>query len=347
MNSNTAYIEESTSSNARVMLSLILVAIAGFIGAVLISKRSLDVGTDTYNYAMYFLSSRDGFVSTRFEPGFVLLTRFLSATRMSVAGYQFMLFTTLLLTIVAASKNYFDYLGRERSYLTFLVASLMFLYLSPMFVNASINAVRQGLAALLVFTALLAFQRKQWRKFFLYGLLATSFHYSSAIYLACAPTLFFSVRMLRIIAVAAFVAYCTGLTLIVVRTASPLLYNTVMDYSLSSDYRAGVRIDFAVFASFWYVLPFLMAPLVRKPISTRIKESTAVYLVMLLPFFLLGWGNFSNRYLLPAYLAASLIVAAVFCYSRLPMLRNPILLRVGLVVSCAVFSIYVIHQVIV
>lgn len=347
MNSATSYIDESVTSNARAMLSLILIGVACFIACVLVGKRGVDVGTDTYNYAMYFLSSRDGFVETRFEPGFVLLTRFLSATQMSVAGYQFMLFSTMLLTIFAASKNYFDYLGNDRGYLTFLTAALMFLYLSPMFVNASINAVRQGLAALLVFTSLLAFQQKQWRKFLVYGLLATSFHYSSAVYLACAPTLLFSVRMLRIIAVLAFVAYCTGLTMAVVRTALPFLYNSVMDYSLSSDYRAGVRIDFAVFASFWYVLPFLMSPLIRKPFSSRIKDSTAVYLVMLLPFFLLGWGNFSNRYLLPAYLAASLMVAAIFWHSRISLLRNPVLLRFGLMVSCAVFCFYVIHQVIV
>jgi hypothetical protein len=81
------------------------------------------------------------------------------------------------------------YLDSERGYLTFLTAGLMFLFLSPMFVNASINAVRQGLAALLVFTALLAFHRRQWRNFIVYGALASSFHYSSLLYLAFAPML--------------------------------------------------------------------------------------------------------------------------------------------------------------
>jgi hypothetical protein len=103
-----------------------------------------------------------------------------------------------------------------------------------------------------------------------------------------------------------------------------------MDYSLSATYRSGIRIDFAVFSIFWYLLPLLMSGLVREPFSTRIKDSTAVYMVMLLPFFVLGWGNFSNRYLLPAYLATSLIVAAIFCHSRISLLRNPLLLRGGL-----------------
>ena len=68
---------------------------------------------------------------------------------------------------------------------------------------------------------------------------------------------------------------------------------------------------------------------------------------MLLPFFLLGWGNFSNRYLLSAYLAISMMMAAIFFHSRLSMLRNPILLRVGLIVSCAVFYYYVSNQVLI
>lgn len=347
MTSATSYSDNSIALGSRTMLSLMLLAAACLFADVLVGMRGVDVGTDTYNYAMYFLSSRDAIAPTRFEPGFVLVTRALSATGMSVNGYQIFLFTILLMTAIVAARHYYHYLDSERGFLTFLTAGLMFLFLSPMFVNASINAVRQGLAALLVFTALLAFHRRQWRNFIVYGVLASSFHYSSLLYLAFAPMLLLNLRLLRIVAAGAFVAYCTGLTLIVVRSAVPLVYNAVMDYSLSATYRSGIRIDFAVFSIFWYLLPLLMSGLVREPFSTRIKDSTAVYMVMLLPFFALGWGNFSNRYLLPAYLATSLIVAAIFCHSRISLLRNPLLLRGGLVMSCAFFCYYVTHQVIV
>jgi hypothetical protein len=347
MNRAISYSDESIALGARTILSLMLLAVACLFVDVVAGIRGLDVGTDTYTYATYFLSSRNEIAATRLEPGFILVTRVLSATGMSVTGYQMFMFAILLMTAIVAARRYFDYLGNERGYLTFLTAALMFLFLSPMFVNASINAVRQGLAALLVFAALLAFHRHQWRYFILYGVLASSFHYSSLLYLALAPMLLFSVRVLRIVAVLAFVAYCSGMTMVVVRAVAPFIYNAVMDYSMSATYRAGVRIDFAVFSIFWYVLPLMMSRLVHKPFSTRIKDSTVVYMVMLLPFFLLGWGNFSNRYLLPAYLATSLIVAAIFFNNRISPLRNPILLRGGLVVSCAVFCYYVNHQVIV
>jgi hypothetical protein len=337
----------NVTTNARIILSLMLIGMACVFSDLLVGLRNIDVGTDTYVYAEFFKSLGGGLSETRFEPGFLLITRLLSIIGFSVKAYQMVLFGVLLLTAIVAVRRYYDYLGGKHGLLTFLIASLMFLFLSPMFVNASINAVRQGLAALLVFTALLEFQQRQWRNFFIYGALATSFHYSSLMYLVFAPLLLLNLRLLRMVAVAAFVAYCAGLTMIVVRAASPFIYNAVMDYSLSSEYKSGVRVDFALFSIFWYALPLLMAPMVRKPFDKRIKDSTAVYLVMLLPFFMVGWGNFSNRYLLPAYLAASLMVAAIFCHNRLSILRNPILLRFGLIISCAVFFYYVTNQVVV
>lgn len=351
MNSTTPYIEYSgasnITSNARALLSLMLIVMACVFVDMVVGTRGVNVGTDTYVYASFFHELHGGYVRTRFEPGFLIISRLLSATGISIDGYQSALCAILLVVAVIASRHYFTYLGSERGFLTFLIACLMFLLISPMFVNASINAVRQGLAALPVFTALMAFHRRQWRTFIFYGALATSFHYSSLLYIAFAPLLLLPLKWLRVIAALAFVAYCTGLTMIVVRSAAPFIYNAVMDYRLGAEYRSGVRIDFAVFSIFWYLLPFLLARMVRTPFATRIKDSTAVYLVMLLPFFLVGWGNFSNRYLLSVYLAASLMVAAIFFHNRLLIFRNPILLRGGLLVACAVFYYYVNNQVIV
>ncbi|HKT29556.1 EpsG family protein [Dyella sp.] len=335
------------TTNARVILSIILLVPVFLFTDLVVGLRGIDVGSDTAVYAKVFSELRNHLVESRFEPGFLLLTRLLSGLGFSLQAYQCVLFGLLLVMVVLASRRYFDYLGSSRGFFTFLSASVMFMLFSPMFVNASINAVRQGLASLPVFMALLAFHQRQWRDFFIFGIVATCFHYSSLVYLACAPLLLINLKFLRIAAIIGFIAYCSGLTLIVVRSAVPSLYDAVMDYELGSKYKSGVRIDFALFSIFWYLLPLFLSGLVRKPYSTRLKDSTAVYLVMLLPFFLLGWGNFSNRYLLSAYLAISLMVAAIFFHSRLSMLRNPILLRVGLIVSCAVFYYYVSNQVLV
>lgn len=329
------------TTNAGIVLSLILLVLVGGFGCWVVGTRGLEIGTDTRTYAAFFESLTPPFV-TRMEPGFVFASYLLSRIGLDVTGYQTALFALLLAIIAASCRRYFSYLGGgTRGYLTFLSAALMLLYLSPMFVNASINAIRQGLAALLVFAALLSFQQRRWWSFLVYGTLASSLHLSSLLYMAFAPALFLSARVLRYAAAAAFLAYCTGLTQFLVRTLIPPLYQFVMTYTVDPDYKIGVRIEFAVFSIFWYALPLVLAPLVGAPYRERIKDSSAVYLVMLLPFFAIGWGYFSNRYLLPAWLATSLVLAAVLCFSRIAPLRNPLVIRLGLLCACPVFYYYV------
>jgi hypothetical protein len=167
---------------------LLLVGVCAF-GCWLIGTRSIDTGTDTSTYAGFFARLGQDAITTRLEPGFVAISYVLNRLGLGVTGYQAALFALMLTTVLVSTRKYFTYLASPRNYLTFLSASLMLLYVSPMFVNASINAVRQGLAALLVFVALLSFQQRKWWQFVLYGAVACSLHSSSALYLLFAPAL--------------------------------------------------------------------------------------------------------------------------------------------------------------
>lgn len=332
------------SASAGWALGVLLLLAVGLFGCWLVGTRPLDIGTDTRVYAGFFERLGHGATQTRMEPGFVGVSYLLSKLGLGVTGYQTVLFGLMLLTVWIATRKYFRYLGDTRGYLTFLSAAVMLLFLSPMFVNASINAIRQGLAALLVFASLLSFHQRQWWQFVLYGALASSLHLSSVLYLAFAPALLLNTKALRYMGAIGFVVYCSGLSQLIVQALAPGLHGLVMEYAARTALRAGTRIDFAVFSAFWYVLPFLLSPLIKPPYRERIQHSTAVYLVMLMPFFAVGWGYFSNRYLLPAWLAASLILAAVVCHNRLQALSHPLLIRFGLILSCGVFYYYVTHE---
>lgn len=332
---------------ASAALSLLLLAAVAAFGCWLVGNRGVGVGTDTDAYAGFFESLNRRTIETRLEPGFVYLSYALRRLGLSVIGYQTALFALLLGTVVIATRRYFKFLGDYRGYLTFLSASLMLLFISPMFVNGSINAIRQGLAALLVFTSLLSFYQRRWWPFLIYGALASSLHFSSLLYLAFSPLLLLSPRLLRYVAAGAFLMYVSGLSTVLVRSLLPSLYELVMEYTASSYYRSGVRVDFAVFSIFWYALPHILAPLVRSPYRELIKDSTAIYLVMLLPFFAVGWGFFSNRYLLPGWLAVSVILAAIVCHNRIPIVRHPLVIRFGLMASCAVFFFYVTNGIVI
>jgi len=332
-----------SNTNARVMLGFMLVLAVVVIVDFVVANRG-DIGTDTSQYAGFYETlTQRGAVPSRFEPVFYYLSVALAATRMSFVGYLSVMFLVMMGTVLVATRRYHDYLDSDTRYSTFLVAAVLFLFISPVMTNATINVMRQGLASLLVFTALLAFYQRQWRAFVLWALLATGFHYSSLLYLFFAPVLLLKPKLQRIAGIAAFLAYCSGLTMILVRVLVPGVYTMVMAYDASSTFRAGVRLDFAAFSLFWYVLPFMVAPLVREPVRERINRSTAIYLVLMLPFFAVGWGNFSNRYLLPAWLAVSIFLAAICCDSRFSPLRNPVVLRMGMVGACGVFCYYVTH----
>ncbi len=313
----------------------------------LVSMRSLDVGTDTRAYASFFQTLANGPVATRLEPGFVFFTKSLSVLGFSVTAYQAALFMLLLLTVVIATRKYFNYLQLGGGYLRFLSASLMLLFLSPMFVNASINTVRQGNASLLVFAALLSFYRRQWAQFLVFAIVATSLHYSSLLYLLFAPVLLLGLRTQRLIVGAAFVLYCTGLSAAIMRVVLPSAYDFIISYEAVDSYRSGTRIDFALFSMLWYVLPYLSKSFVKNDIFLKITQSTNIYAALLLPFFAIGFGFFSNRYLLPAWLASSMWLAAVICGSRLSILRGSLFINAGLVGSCCVFFYYVTNMVII
>lgn len=329
------------------MLGILLLLAVAVFGCWLVGFRSPDIGTDTNTYAGFFEGQNDYGVETRLEPGFVYLTYALWKLGVGITGYQTALFALLLGTVVVSTRRYFDFLGDKRGYLTFLGAAMMMLFVSPMFVNASINGVRQGLSALLVFTSLLSFQQHRWGRFALYGAIAASLHLSSLLYLVFAPVLLFGTRMQRVMAALAFLMYVTGVSMALVRALIPPLYELVMTYTATTRFDPGVRIDFAVFSIFWYALPYVLSPLVRADYRKKIQESAAVYLVMLLPFFAVGWGYFSNRYLLPAWLSASLIVAAMLFHSRIPLVRHPLILRMGLILSCVVFYFYVTNNIVI
>jgi hypothetical protein len=333
--------DSSRADAAASGLSFLLLVLAAVFGCWVIGTRPLDIGTDTSVYAGFYESLGHSAIHTRLEPGFVFVSYLVRKIGFGVIGYQVTLFALLLLFAYIACLKYFRYIGGGRGFPTFLTAAITLLFVSPMFMNGAINAVRQGLAALLIFSALLSFHRRQWFQFLFFGGIATSFHLSSLMYLACAPALLVNAKALRWLAALAFALYVSGLSMKLVQGFLPQLYTFVQEYAANPDYRSGVRVDFAVFSIFWYVLPHMLAPLIRESHREAIVRSAAVYLVMVLPFFAVGWGSYSNRFLLPAWLAASLIVAAVLCYSRLTILRNPLLIQIGLVAACGALYYYV------
>ena len=150
----TAYaampVSESNRADAAASgLSFLLLAMAAVFACWAVGSRPLDIGTDTRVYAGFYESLGHTAIHTRLEPGFVFVSSALRWLGFSVIGYQIALFALLLLIAFIACRKYFNHVGGGRGFAMFLTASITLLFVSPMFMNGAINAVRQGLAALL------------------------------------------------------------------------------------------------------------------------------------------------------------------------------------------------------
>lgn len=335
--------------HAQTALTLVIILVACLYTTWLVAVRPLDTGTDTRVYAGIFEAMRAGLPETRLEFGFIYLTYALYNLGLSVTAYQGALFVALLGSVMVAVGAYHARFADACRLSTYLAASLMLLFVSPMFMQGAINAIRQGISAPLLLAAMLQFQRRKWFAFALLGFLATSFHLSSGLYLAFAPLLLFRRNTQIAVGLLAFFAYVSGLSRLLVQVALPSLYEFVMEYTANDAAftKIGVRPDFAVFSVFWYVLAWLALPMVSQRFRDAVRDGAAIYLVLLLPFFAVGWGYYSNRYLLPGWWTASLLLAAVLCCNRMPLLRSPLTLGVGLLASCGLFAYFINNNIVV
>jgi len=309
--------------------------------AWIIGARPPEAGTDTQMYARFYEMLGRGPVETRLEPGFVIVSSLARSVGLPLFGYQFLLAMILACAVLVAVWSFWRSIGAKGGWWNFVHCSAAFLLLSPVFSNASINAIRQGLASFLIIGGILAVQRKAWITAIALSLLATAFHFSSAIFLPFLFVLGVRPRWQALILALHVGAYLSGVTRSLVRAMFPSAYRFVMDYNSYADYEAGIRWDFALFTFGVYLLLLWSAQFCRSDLRPGYLNCLSVYLVMSLPFFWVGWGNFSNRYLLPAWLAVSLFAGFLTAYSRIKQFREPAVLLASVAISVAVFAHYV------
>jgi len=316
--------------------------------SVVVATRSSEIGTDSRAYSDFFLTmDRYVFIETRLEPLFVLYTRLASEYGLGVVGFQAVSFILLLIAVSAASMSCWTCVGEPRNRFVFLATVFVLLFLSPVMVNASINLIRQGVASFLVILAMMAFLQKRWVIFSIAALTSVGFHYSSIVFLVIAPLLLLGDRIVFRLVSVLFLVYISGYSDALVLTVSPDVYNYVVGYVEGADYRAGVRLDFAVVSIVFLLSLIISVKLVRPDFRQKARLVISVYSVLLIPFFLVGFGNFSNRFLLPAWLSLSLIAASVVCCTSSRLVTRTGAIGLGLSISSMTFALLVANGVVV
>jgi hypothetical protein len=288
--------------------------IGQFLLAILIGSRDLSIGTDTERYAAWYQVIADCHCFYgNIEPGFNIFG-LISALLTNNAGFYFFsisLTLFVMLNVVSGKIVKLDsQIDRDNKKLLFALILLAFFF-SPFFVSAHINAIRQGMAAFMLFYAFLSFQEKSWGKSILASVLAVSFHLSSIMYLALFPLLMLPIWILLVILAGLSVIYASGLSEFIVSSISGLfnlpLHDYVTQYRADVAYQSGVRYDFLIFSMLGVGFGLLGRYFSNK--KAIIDALLKIYIVLLIPFLMLGYANFSNRYVYTAWLFLSILTA--------------------------------------
>nr|WP_298138152.1 EpsG family protein [uncultured Pseudomonas sp.] len=322
-------------------LFLLIVLLAA---TAVVGLRDLSIGTDTLNYASNFLSVQScNCFPGRLEPGFQVFTWLLGLTGLGTGFYFFSISLLIFVVAYSLSRKIGNLLGGsdiEQWKVRYWI--LIFLFVSPFFVSANINTVRQGLASLFVFFAMFSLIEHKWRSFCFYSILGISFHYFSSVLVLLSLMLFFPLYLLLMVTVVLSVVYGFGFSEAIVKFVSDQtgfgIYSFIVDYVAGAEYRSGVRLDFLMFSWFWMVLflvgsIFLVEPERRHGFRILIK----IYLVLLIPFLLFGFGNYSNRYVYTAWLFLSIAMGGLVGSLRFSLVGSRLILPVLLLASCLIF----------
>jgi len=285
--------------------------------ATFVGSRSLNTGTDTLVYATHFgLIEKCQCLTGSHELGFEWLTLIVSLTGFGATFYFIVisLIIFMLVNRVISQINRMDghkYIWDGSTLRVLIIATFL---VSPFFVSAHINAIRQGMAAFFVFYALLSILSKNWKSFIFTGLIAISIHSTSIMYLGLFPLLLLPFKALFFLVSSLSIVYAASFSDDLLLRASEVLgislYESVVSYRNDVNYQSGVRYDFLIFS--WVGIFFALA--CRRFFDKFERVITLmslikVYLLLIIPFLLFGFANFSNRYAYTAWLFLSILIA--------------------------------------
>jgi hypothetical protein len=203
------------------------------------------------------------------------------------------------------------FLHEQRARVKVAAATTCLFLLSPLFVSAQINALRQGMAALSLLIMVIHFSEGRRRVALLWAGAAISLHYTSVMYIATLSFMAVSIWILLGILFASFLLYVTGFTQSLVAAASSFtglpLYQMLMDYGSRAEYTTGIRLDFAIASMLFLIIAVVIKRLSPQNVKQRLDLLARVYMCFIIPFFWLGWGAFSDRYAYTAWFMMSMV----------------------------------------
>lgn len=310
-------------------LYLVLIFVTGF--------RPLTVGSDTALYTwLYEEMLRGEEPSFLFEPLYHTLALLFAKLSIAVQFFFASVSAVSLLLLFLGLREANKHVQRPSFDIATFVYASLFLISSSTFLSVETNVIRQGVAC---FAVILFYLSLLNRPLSIIGLFSASmalgFHYTSVLFIIPSVVLRWSYRSVMFGTLILGVAYCLGVLKSMVQMLSSFtglsVYERIISYGADSSYKSGIRLDFAIFSM---VLGLLLHSAVRRLIhqtaQSRCFNFLKIYWLLLIPFFILGFGAYSDRFLLNAWVYFTICLGVV--------LANVVWLR-GQAVGVALFPL--------
>lgn len=255
--------------------------------------RRHDLGTDTLAYVSLYNSLMLGYDVRISEFIFVNLMLFFSYFT-SDPGFAFMFISfmsSFLLIIIALSISESSI---TRSAL--IVTTAFFIILSPFYWNTQINIIRSGVSLPFIYLTYLFYYKRKTFFSLISLLLALGFHWLSIIFIFPVFLIKRSVRTLIAIFIFLSIIYLSGLSV-----SLKDLFLEMFDlgyykhyFSDGGGYKSGIRYDFYLFSVFFLSLLVFFR-------NANFEFLLKLYVILLYPFLIFGFLNYSDRLLVASW----------------------------------------------
>lgn len=274
--------------------------------SVIIANREVGLAGDTKTYYNKFIIGSACKCMGDFEIGFELFLLPMYVLSFTPEMIFFALSLLINILIFLSSVKIIDLLDNERfsmpQYKSYIALFSVILML-PITYQIHTNVIRQGISSLILLLSILYYFEGSTKKSLLLLIISATFH-SSAILIIPFYLLFFYTRLeiktSFYISILLFILlsllYLFNYSEILVKNTSDFLnipvWELVSSYGSDSSFQSGTRYDFYIF-TLMILLPLLVYSLKHN----TVRSYFIFIMISTIPFLLLGWGAYSNRYL--------------------------------------------------
>ncbi len=301
----------SSSKIFSYMFYAVIILCLGF----LVSFRDPSIGTDTLAYKNYFINIDYYHAYGRHEVLFHYLNYIISYIFNNYFIFICFLFLFFNFFLLVTINNFI--LSNKKYYIISVISLLGFSLLSSWYQVATLNGIRQGTSLILLYAACSFFYKNNKLLGIIFLLFSIGFHGSTILVLPFLLFLYCRLRNIFILFLIVSLFYPLGINekiiyYISIFTNLPV-YSLIYNYAEGLDSWVGFQLNFYLYSVFFAIFFFVLYNLFLKE-NSAIEWSLKIFLILIIVYFIFGFGVYSNRFGFMAWLFLPIIQTLYFTY---------------------------------